>query len=92
MNELKILWGKLLGTIPGDSQFDFWAAMHSPETIHHGILKTAQKNLSIGSTMSDDHKTRFASRVMLSSTAQAAGQNQSTAQPTQSAGVTGGVQ
>ena len=68
--ELKSLWGKLLGMVPSDAQFDYWGAMHSPETIRHGILKTAQKNLSIGGTMSDDHKIRFASRVMLSSTEQ----------------------
>ena len=91
MSELKILWGKLLGTIPGDAQFDFWAAVHSPETIHHGILKTAQKNLSTGSTMTDDHKVRFASRVMLSSTEQSLNGKKSAAQPTQSAGVNGGA-
>jgi hypothetical protein len=70
MNDLKTMWGKLLGKIPSDAQFDFWTAMHTPETIHHGILRTAQKNLSVGSTMTDDHKVRFASRVMLSSTGQ----------------------
>jgi len=62
--ELKALWGRLLGQIPNEQQFDFWSAMHSPEVIKQGILKTAQKNLSIGGTMCDDHRIRFASRVM----------------------------
>jgi hypothetical protein len=70
MNELKRMWAKLLGTVPSNSQFEFWAAAHSPETVQHGILKTAQKNLTLGGTMSDDHKIRFASKVMLSSTRQ----------------------
>lgn len=75
--DLKNTWAKLLGTIPSDAQFDFWAAMHSPETIRHGILKACQKNLSTGCAMSDDHKVRFASKVMLTSTAQkSAGQKQ----------------
>src|SRR5713101_1770023 len=33
--------------------------------IKQGMLKTAQKNLSVGSTMSTDHKVRFASKVMI---------------------------
>ena len=65
MNELKALWGRLLGQIPSDAQFDFWTAMHSPEVIEHSILKTTQKNLSVNGTMSQDHKVRFASKVML---------------------------
>jgi hypothetical protein len=70
MNELKALWGRLLGRIPSDQQFDFWSALHSPEVIRQGILKTTQKNLSVGGTMSEDHKTRFASKVMLTLSAQ----------------------
>ena len=64
MTDLKSLWGKLLGTIPGDAQFDYWGAMHSPETIRHGILKTAQKNLSVGSTidLTGDFCTRWNER------------------------------
>jgi hypothetical protein len=65
MNELKLLWGKLLGQIPSDAQFDFWTAMHSREVIEHSILKTTQKNLSVNGTMSQDYKVRFASKVML---------------------------
>jgi hypothetical protein len=65
LNELKALWGKLLGEIPSDQQWTFWTMSHSLEVVRHGILKTAQKNLSMGGTMSDDHKMRFASKVML---------------------------
>lgn len=64
MTELKLLWRKLLGQIPSDQQFDFWSAVHSPEIVKQGILKTCRKNLSIGGTMDDDHRIRFASKVM----------------------------
>ena len=37
---------------------------HDVETIHRGILKTIQKNLAVNGTMSEDHKIRFASKVM----------------------------
>jgi hypothetical protein len=68
--ELKSLWIKLLGVLPGDEQWEFWIAMHSPQTIEHGIKKTAQKNLATGNLMTTDHKLRFACAVMNSSTAQ----------------------
>lgn len=64
MNELKTLWGKLLGKIPGDPQFDYWSALHTPEVIKQGILQTAKKNLGVGGTMDDDHRLRFAANVM----------------------------
>jgi hypothetical protein len=47
MNNLKALWGRLLGEIPNNQQFDFWTAMHCPQIIKQGMLKTAQKNLSV---------------------------------------------
>jgi hypothetical protein len=65
LNELKLLWGELLGKIPSDRQWTFWGVLHAPPAIRRGILKTAQKNLSMGGTMSDDHKIRFVSKVML---------------------------
>jgi hypothetical protein len=64
------LWHQLLGEIPSDQQVDLWSALHTPEVIRRGILKTAQKNMSFGSTMSADHKLRFASKVMITATAQ----------------------
>lgn len=70
MNELKALWGKVLGHTPSDQQFDLWLAMHKPEIVKRGILKTAQKNMSIGGTMDQDFKVRFASKVMLMATAE----------------------
>jgi hypothetical protein len=68
MNELRALWGQFLGTPPSDQQFEFWSTLHSPEVIRRGILKTAQKNLSVGGTMSADHRLRFASKVMIAQT------------------------
>jgi hypothetical protein len=67
---LKSLWIKLLGVLPGDGQWEFWVAMHSTQTIEHGIKKTAQKNLATGNRMTTDHRLRFACAVMNSSTAQ----------------------
>lgn len=67
---LKELWAKFLGTPPSDSQFDLWLALHSENTVRHGILKTAEKNMAMRGTMTADHKLRFASKVMNSSTAQ----------------------
>ena len=65
--ELSSLWTRVLGDPPASSQFELWAEMHSRDTIRHGILKTAAKAQSIsstGGTMSQDHKLRFASKVM----------------------------
>ena len=39
-------------------------AVHSIQTIEHGIKKTTQKNLATGNLMTTDHKLRFASAVM----------------------------
>jgi len=69
MNEFKVLWTKLLGELPSDQQFELWFALHTPEIVRQGILKTAQKNLSIGSVMDTDRKVRFAAKVMLNATA-----------------------
>lgn len=68
--DYKTLWSSFLGTPPIDQQFNLWLAMHSESTVRHGILKTAEKNLAMQGTMTDDHKVRFASKVMLSSTKQ----------------------
>ena len=68
MNESKALWRQLLGEIPSAQQFDFWSAIHTDEVIRRGILKTAQKNLSMGGTMDAEHRVRFASKVMLTQT------------------------
>jgi len=65
MRELKDLWTTMLGTPPADEQFTVWAALHTSKVAHHGILKTAAKDLSLGKTMTLDYKIRFASKVML---------------------------
>jgi hypothetical protein len=70
MNTLKQLWSQFLGTPPSDSQFELWLAMHREKTVRHGILKAAEKNMALAGTMTADHKLRFASKVMNSSTAQ----------------------
>jgi hypothetical protein len=68
--DLKSLWERLLGAAPSDAQFELWGTLHSLETVKHGIVKTAVKNQSTGDLMTTDHKIRFASAVMNSSTAQ----------------------
>jgi hypothetical protein len=68
MRQLKDLWTTMLGTPPADEQFSLWAALHTPEVVRQGILKTAAKDLSLGKTMTLDYKIRFASKVMLTQT------------------------
>lgn len=70
MRELIALWERILGTSPVDEQFEIWLAMHTPEVVRLGIVKTAAKNMSLGQTMDSDHKIRFASKVMLTQTHQ----------------------
>lgn len=65
MEELIRLWTKVLGDSPGTAQFEIWMALHTPEVVRVGILRTAAKDLSLGKTMSLDYKIRFASKVML---------------------------
>jgi hypothetical protein len=67
---LKQVWSQFLGTPPSDLQCDLWLALHSESIVRHGILKTAEKNMAMGGTMTADHKLRFASKVMNSSSAQ----------------------
>jgi hypothetical protein len=64
MNELKSLWKQFLGTVPDDGQWNLWTALHTWATIRHGVLKTAEKNMALHGSMSEDHKIRFASKVM----------------------------
>ena len=70
MNELKQLWSTLLGRTPNDQQFILWSVKHTADIVRKAILKTGQKNLMMGGTMSDDHRVRFASKVMITLTAQ----------------------
>ena len=58
------MWERVLGTPPAKAQFELWTELHSLETIRRGILKTGTKNMAMHGTMSDDHKIRFASKVM----------------------------
>jgi hypothetical protein len=62
------LWTTMLGTPPSDEQFALWTALHTPEVVRLGILRTAAKNLSLGKTMTPDHTIRFASKCMLTAT------------------------
>jgi hypothetical protein len=64
-HSLKMLWAKMLATPPADDQFGLWAEMHTNEVIREAILKTAAKNMSLGKTMDQNYKVRFASKVML---------------------------
>lgn len=68
--DFKDMWKRVLGEpIPTDEQFELWAIQHSSEAIRYGIVKTAIKNQTMGGRMSQDHKERFASKVMLTKTA-----------------------
>jgi hypothetical protein len=70
--KFKDLWESTLGTAPAREQFAIWAALHSQVVIRQGILKTAMRNQSMNGAMDSDHRLRYASRVMLTLTAQAA--------------------
>jgi hypothetical protein len=68
--ELISLWQRTLGTPPSDAQFVIWTESHPSDIVRSAILKTASKNQMLGGTMSPDHKIRFASKVMLTLSAQ----------------------
>jgi predicted deacetylase len=68
--ELNTLWAKTLGELPDEEQFYLWTNLHTSEVVRQAILKTAGKNLQLGKTMTAEHKVRFASKVMLTLTAQ----------------------
>jgi hypothetical protein len=72
LTELVTLWERTLGAPPNEQQFAIWAELHTRDTIRRAILKTAIKNQQLNGTMSPDHKFRFASRVMMTLTDQAA--------------------
>jgi len=69
--DLPILWESTIGARPPKEQFAIWEALYSTETIRRAILKTAMKNQSLNGQMSQDHRMRFASRVMMTVTEQA---------------------
>jgi hypothetical protein len=70
MRELITLWERVLGTPPSDQQFVIWSESHTADIVRQAILKTATKNQTMGGTMTEDHKVRFASKVMLTLSAQ----------------------
>ena len=68
--ELQALWSQLMGDPPDAVQFTYWLAAHSDEVVRHGVVKTAAKNLTMGRTMDQDHRVRYASSVMNNATTQ----------------------
>ena len=64
MNELRTLWDRLLGNPPDLVQFEVWRLAHSFEVVQHGIIKVAEKNLSMQRLMEPDHRLRYCSSVM----------------------------
>jgi hypothetical protein len=70
MRELMMLWTKVLGTPPSEQQFVIWVESHDADIVRQAILKTATKAQTLGGTMCEDHKIRFASKVMLTLSAQ----------------------
>lgn len=70
--DMKELWARTIDTLPADEQFGLWRELHVPEVVKQAILRTARKNLEMNGTMTPDHRVRFASKVMLTLTAQKA--------------------
>lgn len=68
--KLKSLWENALGEPPAKEQFVIWAELHSAVIIRQAIIKTAMKNQSMKGTMDSDHRLRYASKVMLTLSAQ----------------------
>jgi hypothetical protein len=66
----KDLWENALGEPPAREQFIIWAELHSAVIIRQAILKTAMKNQNLKGAMDSDHRLRYASKVMLTLTAQ----------------------
>ena len=64
------LWTKVLGTpTPSDQQFLIWVESHDLKIVRQAILKTAMKNQSMNGSMCQDHRIRFACKVMLTASA-----------------------
>src|SRR5713101_6238915 len=70
MHQLTSLWERTLGTLPAEQQFVIWSESHAANIVRQAILKTATNNQTMGGGMSQDHKIRFASKVMLTLSAQ----------------------
>ena len=71
LTQLINLWARVLGQpTPSEQQFIIWLESHPADVVRHGILKAATKNQQVAGTMSEDHKIRFASKVMLTLSAQ----------------------
>jgi len=70
MRELMTLWERTLGTPPAEQQFVIWTESHAANIVRRAILKTATKNQTLFGRMTQDHRVRFASRVMLTLTTQ----------------------
>jgi hypothetical protein len=64
MHELSQLWNKLIGEPPAPEQFGIWEELYPGDIIRKAILKTGIKNQNLGGTMTQDHRLRFANRVM----------------------------
>ena len=62
--QLLHLWKSTIGNLPSQEQFAIWGSLHSAEVIRKAILKTAMKNQAMSGQMTQDHRLRFASKVM----------------------------
>ena len=71
ITELQQLWERTLGDVPKVEQFHVWEAMHTPEVIRRGILRTAQKHLEANGVMPFADRVRLASAIMESATVRA---------------------
>jgi len=70
LTQLIQLWKSTMGNPPSPEQFAIWGALHSPEVIRKAIVKTAVRSQTMNGRMEQDHRLRFASKVMMSLTEQ----------------------
>jgi hypothetical protein len=65
LQNLQDLWKRVLGDpILSDQQFVVWSELYRVAAMRRGIAKAAAKNMQMGGQMSQEHRLRFASKVM----------------------------
>ena len=69
MRELINLWHRTLGNPPPEQQFIIWTESHEADIVRKAILKTATKNQTLSGMMSQDHRIKFASKCMITMSA-----------------------
>ena len=66
LKELKEVWSKVLGDdCPDDTQFEIWCGLRPAEVVAWAICKTAARNRAKSEPMSQDHRIRYVSSVLI---------------------------